>query len=73
MPTEPPRRPPHDDGRPPGPSARRKTKKYQQKRRIVRDVWIVSGLLMLSVPTGMTFVLALGTTFVSFMILDETP
>lgn len=73
MPTEPPRRPPPEDHRPPGPRARRKTAKYRQKQRIVRDVWIFSGLLMLSVPIGMIFVLALGTTFVSFMILDETP
>lgn len=73
MPMESSRRPPQNDDQFPGPRARRKTPKYRKKQRIVRDIWIISGLLMLSTPVGMAYVLALGTTFVSFMILDETP
>lgn len=54
------------------PSWRRYTRKYRLKRKIVRDVWIVSGVLMIGAPLGAVIVLALGTTFLSFMILDET-
>lgn len=57
----------------PGPDTRRRTVRYRKKQRIVRDIWIISGLLMLSMPTGMVYVMTLGTTFLSFMILDETP
>lgn len=54
------------------PSWRRKTRKYRKKRQIVRDLWILSGLLMLSAPLGLMLVLGIGTTFLSFVILDET-
>lgn len=55
------------------PSWRRYTRQYRRKRKIVRDVWIVSGLLIAAVPPGAAMILALATTFVAFMILDETP
>ena len=55
------------------PSWRRYTRKYQKKRRLVRDVWIITGLLMLSVPLSIILVLAMATTFLAFMILDEVP
>lgn len=53
--------------------ARRNSVKYRKKRRIVRDLWLISGVLMLITPVGMNYVLALGTTFLAFAILDETP
>lgn len=36
-------------------------------------MWIVSGLLMIGLPLPIVAVLALGTTFIAFTILDETP
>lgn len=56
------------------PHWRRYTARYRRKQGIVKNLWIGSGLAMLvigSLPT--TFALALGTTFLSFVILDETP
>jgi hypothetical protein len=55
------------------PSLRRSTRKYRKKQRIVRDLWIVSGLLMLCVPANVMLAFALGTTCLAFVILDETP
>lgn len=55
------------------PNLRRYTKKYRKKKRIVRDMWIVSGLLMLCVPVNFMLAMALGTTCLAFVILDETP
>ena len=52
---------------------RRKTPRYRNKQRIVRDIWLCSGTVMLLLPVGLIYVLALGTTFFAFMILDETP
>lgn len=69
------RRPPGDASereRERHPSWRRFTRKYERKRRIVRDLWLVGGLLMLNAPLGAIAAWALGTTFVAFMILDET-
>lgn len=54
-------------------SWRRHTRKYRNKKRIVRDVWIVVGALMIGAPLGLVLALALLSTLVSFMILDETP
>ena len=51
---------------------RRHTQAYRRKSRIVRNLWITIGIVMLNVPTGAIPVLALGATFASFMILDET-
>ena len=49
------------------------TRRYRAKRRIVRDVWLGTGCVMLLNPV-LPFMLALGlaTTFLSFVILDET-
>jgi len=55
------------------PSLRRYTRKYQKKKRIVRDIWIVNGFIMLCVPPNIVIALALAATFLSFTILDETP
>ncbi len=54
------------------PSWRRFTRRYRRKRRIVKNVWILSGLLMIAIPPAAVPLLALGTTFIAFMILDET-
>jgi len=54
------------------PSWRRYTAKYRKKKRIVRDLWIISALLMISMPVGWIIVLALATTFIGLVILDET-
>ncbi|HKJ76667.1 MAG TPA: hypothetical protein VKA64_05635 [Gammaproteobacteria bacterium] len=54
------------------PSWRRFTERYYRKKRIVRDLWLVSGLLMLAAPIGAIAAWALSTTFIAFMILDET-
>ena len=52
---------------------RRYTAKYHRKRDIVKNLWILAGLLMLSYP-ALPFVvgLSLFMTFLSFLILDET-
>jgi len=55
------------------PHWRRYTRKYRRKKKIVRNIWVVSGLLMIGAPLGVTAVLGLGTTFLAFIILDETP
>ena len=55
------------------PSLRRYTRKYLKKRKLVKDIWITSGVIMLCIPINALPVLALGTTFLAFMILDETP
>ena len=52
---------------------RRYTVEYRKKRRLVRDLWLGVGLLMLCFPIAAVFVgVGLFTTFLSFMILDET-
>ncbi len=67
--------PPHlsDAERNRHPSWRRTTRHYRKKQRVVRNVWIVSGLLMIPAPLGVVLVLAMGTTMLAFAILDETP
>jgi hypothetical protein len=55
------------------PSLRRYTCKYRKKKKIVRDLWVVSGLVMLCVPLTFMLAMALGTTMLAFVILDETP
>ena len=54
------------------PRLRRETARYLKKKRIVKDLWIVSGLLMVTMPVNIIAMLALGTTFLAFSILDET-
>lgn len=52
---------------------RRFTRRYRKKREIVKSVWIGSGLVMLAFPAlPLIAALSLLTTFVSFLILDET-
>lgn len=56
------------------PHWRRFTAKYRRKRSIVKNVWIASGLVMaLEASPAIIVAMALGTTFLSFVILDETP
>lgn len=55
------------------PSWRRTTHKYQQKKKLVRDLWIGSGLLMIPAPPMLVLAMALTTTLLAFVILDETP
>jgi hypothetical protein len=70
LPKPPPQLPDADRAR--HPSWRRYTRKYRRKQAIVKNVWIVSGILMIGLPMAMP-VIALGTTLLAFMILDETP
>lgn len=56
---------------------RRNSVKYKKKKRIVRDIWIVSGIIIVGllqypVFAALAFLVALATTFLCFMILDET-
>jgi hypothetical protein len=55
------------------PHRRRYLPAYRRKRSICKSIWIVSGLLMIAqgTPQGV-IALGLGTTFLCFMILDET-
>lgn len=54
------------------PLARLQTARYRAKRKIVRGLWIATGLLMLAFPlTHFIVTLGLFTTFLSFTILDE--
>jgi hypothetical protein len=55
------------------PHRRRFTAGYRRKKGIVKNIWIASGLVMLlQASPAIIVALALGTTFLSFMILDET-
>ena len=55
------------------PHKRRFTPPYIRKKGFVKSVWIGSGLLMILVATpALVLALAMGTTFLSFAILDET-
>ena len=56
------------------PHKRRFTHVYRRKQGIVKNLWIASGLAMIFLATpAMVMALTLGTTFLSFVILDETP
>ena len=50
----------------------RDTAQYRQKRRIVRDAWIIVGIIMCTLPLAGICVIALLTTFLSFTFLDES-
>ncbi|WP_455365595.1 hypothetical protein [Kaarinaea lacus] len=50
----------------------RQTAEYKKKKKIVRDAWIVVGLVMIGLPLSFVMALGLVTTFVSFMFLDES-
>jgi hypothetical protein len=55
------------------PHRRRYTARYRRRLGICKSIWIVSGLVMAVNPTPeILFTLGLGTTFLSFMILDES-
>ena len=55
------------------PHKRRFTAAYRRKKGIVKNVWIVSGTVMvLQASPAIIIAITLGTTFLSFMILDET-
>ena len=54
------------------PSWRRYTRKYGNKRRIVRGMWILVGAVMIKAPLGFVLGLVLLSVLVSFAILDET-
>ena len=49
------------------------TAKYRAKKRLVRDLWIGAGAVMLLYPVpGFVLIVALLATFTAFTILDET-
>ena len=50
----------------------RETAQYRQKRKIVRDAWIVVGLIMCTLPLAGVCVVALLSAFLSFSFLDES-
>lgn len=55
------------------PHKRRFTRRYMRKKGIVKNLWIASGLVMILLATpALVLAIALGTTFLSFVILDET-
>jgi len=52
---------------------RRDSRKYRAKRQQVRDLWLITGVVMLGLAHPAAICVAvLLATFVSFMILDET-
>lgn len=56
------------------PHRRRFTRRYQRKRQWVKTVWIGSGLVILTNPVlNVAFAVLLAGSFLSFMLLDETP
>jgi hypothetical protein len=64
-----------DNGRadPTHPHRRRYTKRYRRKVDMVKSLWIGSGLIMLLCNSlALILGLALATTFLSFVVLDET-
>ena len=55
------------------PHRRRFTSAYRRKRGIVKSVWICSGIVMACQASLVLIItLTLGTTFLSFVILDES-
>lgn len=50
----------------------RHTAEYKKKKKLVRDAWIIVGLIMMGLPLPFVMALGLATTFVSFMFLDES-
>lgn len=55
------------------PERHRLSRKHQIKRSWVKSIWIAAGLLMLLNPVlPIALIIALPTTFLSFVILDET-
>ena len=50
----------------------RQTAEYKKKKKLVRDAWIIVGLVMIGLPLSFVMALGLVTTFISFMYLDES-
>ena len=50
----------------------RATNQYKKKRKLVRDAWIVLGLIMLGLPAAVVLALSILATFISFAVLDES-
>jgi hypothetical protein len=50
----------------------RETAQCRQKRKIVRDAWIIVGLIMCTLPLAGIFVIALLSTFLSFSFVVES-
>ncbi len=56
------------------PHYRRFSKKYKKKQGIVKNFWIIAGLITLAFPLPQVAVVIFAiTTCVSFCLLDETP
>ncbi len=50
------------------------SRRYQAKKRLVKHIWMVAGLLILCYPlTWFALLIGLPVTLLSFAILDETP
>jgi hypothetical protein len=54
------------------PDLRRTTQSYKRKKRLVKNLWIGSLLIMIPLPPGAQLALALAATFLGLTILDET-
>lgn len=55
------------------PHYRRYSKQYKRKKGVVKDIWIINGMITLLFPLlEVAVVLMLLSTFISFCILDET-
>ncbi|MDH5229358.1 MAG: hypothetical protein OEZ58_02895 [Gammaproteobacteria bacterium] len=50
----------------------RKTREYQLKKKIVRDLWLYASPIMLLLAFNWLLVFVLFLTFISFSILDES-
>jgi hypothetical protein len=56
------------------PHRRRYTRRYRRKQQLVKGVWVASGLLILTKPVvNIAIAVVLASSFLSFMLLDETP
>ena len=54
----------------------RDTPKYKKKKSIVKNVWIISGIVMISLSSHPKFIffvffISIFTTFIAFFILEE--
>jgi len=50
----------------------RDTAQYRHKKKLVRDAWIIAGMIMWTLPLADICIVALLTTFLSFSFLDES-
>lgn len=49
----------------------RQTRQYRKRCKLLRDYWLILGIIMLSLSPVIIVVLSLLATFLSFMFLDE--